>query len=336
MLNKSYRWHYIMWAVYLIYQFVELDKDRHFDFQWLMLTSSYVIVSISTFYLFYFLVWRPYFLSPRMPLLVLGIVLGLSFFIGARYLIEEVLYEVLFGFGNYYDNSIAPYALDNIWRSGFYGIFSLVVFLIERRQTMESTVIQLRSEKAEAEMAFLRGQLNPHFLFNTLSFLHTKTMKLDPELSDTILKLSDMLRYSMQSSKSSKVPIEDEIALLENYTAIFRNRFENKFFVDIQMDKPSRSHLIEPLLLIPFVENMYKHGVMNDPDHPGVIRLHYEANQMIFYCRNKINAFQKDKGTGIGLKNLRRRLELTYPHQHELHIDEKDGFFSTSLKLDVN
>jgi sensor histidine kinase YesM len=336
MLNKTYRWQYIMWLAYLVYQFVELDKNRHFDFQWLMLKSSYVIVSISTFYLFYFFVWRPYFHSPRIPLLVIGVVLGLSYFIGARYLIEEVLYETLFGFGNYYDDSIAPYALDNIWRSAFYGTFSLVVFLIERRQTTESTVIQLRSEKAEAEMAFLRGQLNPHFLFNTLSFLHTKTMKLDPELSDTILKLSDMLRYSMKSAKSAQVPIEDEIALLENYTSIFRNRFEGRFFVDIQIEKPNRPYMIEPLLLIPFVENMYKHGVMNDSENPGIIRLNYESNKMVFKCRNKINTFQKDKGTGIGLENLSRRLELTYPQQYELNIDEKDGFFSTSLKLDMN
>ena len=335
MANKKYTWHLIIWVIYVVYQLIDYYEAGVDEFMLLALCLSYMAAAISTFYIFYGFVWKRFINLKPSALLLFPIGLGLLAFIVIRYALEEIVFEAAFGFGNYTDDSFFPYAWDNLWRAIFYAACGLIVFLLERRQTMKAAMMQLKNEKTEAEMAFLRSQLNPHFLFNTLSFLHTKTMKLDPELSDTILKLSDMLRYSMQNSAEEQVPVRGEIQLLENYISIFRNRFEGKFFVNFNKQLPGFPHKIEPLLLMPFVENMFKHGVMNDVNTPGEILLTYNGRVMIFNCRNKINTYEKDARKGIGLDNVRRRLELCYPNNHELMINEENGYFSSSLTLNV-
>ena len=333
MLKKKYSWHIAIWIVYLSYQFLEHGSDSDWDMVTFALISSYVVIAISTFYLFYLIIWKRFLKKPHVLSLTIAIIFGLLFFICFRFLIEEVVYESIFGFGNYINDDLKPYFFDNIWRALFYAIFSLVVFLLEREQDMEKKVLALKTENVEAEMAFLRSQLNPHFLFNTLSFLHAKTIKFDPELSDTIRKLSDMLRYSLQSSKEAQVSLQKEVELIENYIDIFRNRFEGRFFVEFDMKITNLGFKIEPLLLIPFVENMFKHGVMSNSKNPGIITLNCQENTLVFKCQNQINTYKKDASSGIGLENVRRRLELLYPDCYTLNITEDKGYFTTDLQL---
>ncbi len=335
MANKRYYWHALIWTIYVIYQLNDFYVPGDQQFKFIALCMSYMTAAILTFYLFYGFIWQRFLGTSRYWISAPLSLLGLLFFIIIRYVLEEVIYEYLFGFGNYVHDDFIPYAIDNIWRAIFYASFSLIVYLLERRQMMQTEMMQLNSEKSAAEMSFLRSQLNPHFLFNTLSFLHTKAMKVDPELSDTILKLSDMLRYSIQHSDKKLVSIESEIKLLKNYVSIFENRFKGKFFVDFIVEDATFPVHIEPLLLIPFVENMFKHGVMNDASHPGKISLQYEGRNLKFICTNMINTYQKDEKSGIGLDNVRRRLVLSYPNKHALVIRKENGIFYTSLTVQV-
>ena len=335
MLKKKYTWHIIIWLGYILYQYSELFVDGDIDFASVALTTSYIFMALSTFYLSYFFVWKPFLVFENRIRLVIGVILCLMYYVAVRFLIDEIIFEALFGFGNYFSDEFVPYFLDNIWRAVYFSASSLIVALLEKRTLVEKQNLELKNERKEAEMSLLRSQLNPHFLFNTLSFLYTKTLPLDPALGNTILKLSDMLRYSMQNSQVVQVDIEREIELVENYIAIFENRFEGKFFVKFYKPQSRRSHQIEPLLLIPFVENMFKHGVMHDRTDPGQITLSYQGDEMIFECRNKINNHQKDKGVGIGLENVKRRLSLLYPDKHTLKIKSKDGYFIVRLTLKV-
>ncbi len=336
-MNKKYNWHFISWSIYVIYQYAEgIIEDKGFDFQGMALTSSYILTTILTFYVFYFGAWKPYLKNGNKLKVILGTVMGLIFFITFRHILEEKVFEAVFGFGNYRNDDLWYYFLDNVNRAIFVGGCSLVVALLENKYQLETDYLQVINEKSEAEMSMLRSQLNPHFLFNTLSFLHTKTFKLDPELADTVLKLSDMLRYSLQSSKADKVAIKSEIELLENYIAIFQNRFAGKFFVNFEVIGSQLQQRIEPLLLIPFVENTFKHGILSDADTPAAIKLEILDGQFRFSCQNKINNYQKDPGSGIGLENVKRRLKLLYPERHELKISEEDAIFSVELMLDIN
>ena len=334
-MQKKYNWHILAWSIFILYQYIDSYRNGDTDFQSFVLVTSYVITILSTFYLIYFFVGKPFAVNNNKFRLVIGSMLGLLFFIGFRYLLEEVLFEIIFGFGNYVNDEFTWYFSDNIWRAFFYGVASIIVVLLEQKNEFNERYLQLANEKSQAEMAFLRSQLNPHFIFNTLSFLHTKTYKLDPELAETVLKLSDMLRYSLQSSKQDKVAIKNEIELLENYIAIFQNRFEGKFFVDLKIQGAELQQRIEPLLLMPFVENAFKHGVLNNPDTPAEVKLVVKPGELIFTCKNKINNFQKDPGSGIGLENVRRRLDLLYPDKHTLDVLKEEGNFSVRLFLDL-
>ena len=336
-MNKKYIWHLISWSIYVIYQYIEaVVEDKGFDFQNMALNTSYILTTIFTFYVFYFGVWKPYFKSGNKLRVALAAMMGLVFFIAFRYILEEKIFEAILGFGNYRNDDLWYYFLDNINRATFVAGCCLVVALLENKYELETDYLQVINEKSEAEMSLLRSQLNPHFLFNTLSFLHTKTFKLDPELADTVLKLSDMLRYSLQSSKADKVAIKSEIELLENYIAIFQNRFAGKFFVNFNVIGSQVQQRIEPLLLIPFVENTFKHGILSDAAAPADIKLEITNGQFRFSCQNKINNYQKDPGSGIGLENVRRRLNLLYPERHDLKISETDGVFFVDLMLEIN
>jgi len=310
-------------------------EDKGLVFQSFTLNTSYILTTILTFYVFYFGAWKPYLKNGDKLKVVVAAILGLIFFIAFRYILEEKIFEAILGFGNYRNDALGYYFLDNINRAIFVGGCSLVVALLENKYELETDYLQVMNEKSEAEMSLLRSQLNPHFLFNTLSFLHTKTFKLDPELADTVLKLSDMLRYSLQSSKADKVAIKSEIELLENYIAIFQNRFAGKFFVNFETIGTQVQQRIEPLLLIPFVENTFKHGVLSEADAPAKIKLKIAAGRLNFSSQNKINNYPKDPGSGIGLENVKRRLNLLYPERHELKILEEEGVFFVDLVLDI-
>jgi len=335
-MNKKYTWHFIAWSIFILYQYIESYFEDGYDFLFLVLNTTYIITGIATFYFFYFLAWKPFLANSNKVRLLISIPLGFCFFVALRYFLEEVMCEFVFGFGNYRNDAIGPYFKDNVWRAFFYGSISLLASFLEQKQDFEKSYLQLQTEKSEAEMAFLRSQLNPHFIFNTLSYLHTKTFKFDPELAETVRKLSDMLRYSLESSKTDKVTIIKEIELLKNYIAIFQNRFEGKFFVNFHVEGTDLQQRIEPLLLIPFVENAFKHGIMNQSDIPANIKLVVEKGKIHFVCKNNINNYQKDKGSGIGMENVQRRLDLLYPDNYDLNIDKTNGIFCVDLKLNLS
>jgi len=335
-MDRKYIWHFVSWSIYVVYNYVEnFIEDKGVEFQSLMLNTSYTLTTILSFYVFYFGAWKPYLKNGNKLKVIVAAILGLIFFIAFRHILEEKIFEALLGFGNYRVDDLWPYFLDNINRAIFVGGCSLVVALLEHKFQLEPNYLQAINEKSEAEMSLLRSQLNPHFLFNTLSFLHTKTFKLDPELADTVLKLSDMLRYSLQSSKTDQVMIKSEIELLENYIAIFQNRFADKFYVDFNVVGTNFQQRIEPLLLIPFVENAFKHGVLSDADAPAKIKLEVTDGTFHFQCENKINNYQKDPGSGIGLENVKKRLNLLYPDRHELKVLEEEGTFFINLSLNL-
>ena len=199
---------------------------------------------------------------------------------------------------------------------------------------------QLRDEKAkntEAELAWLKNQINPHFLFNTLNNISSLT-QIDPDAAqDAIAQLSDLLRYAMYETNKKTVPIQGEVEFMRNYISLMKLRCNEKTEVttsfDIQQDTE-----IAPLLFISLIENAFKHGVSSSRLSKIDIRLLQEGNQLIFNCDN--TNYPKDdadrSGSGIGLENTRRRLELMYAGHYQWEQSLHDDIYHVKITLKIS
>ncbi|MFN8356674.1 MAG: histidine kinase [Spirosomataceae bacterium] len=192
-----------------------------------------------------------------------------------------------------------------------------------------------QKETLRTELSFLRSQISPHFLFNVLNNIVAMVRLQSTELEATVVKLSTLLQYMLYETDEEKVLLLNEVEYLESYIDLQSQRFGTKIqiFKDIHLQE--NWHPIEPMLLIPFVENAFKHGY-GLVENPVIdIKLTAHDNQLFFEVSNKFVADNgtKDKVSGIGLFNVRRRLELLYPNRHQLHIVQEDGWFKVSLQL---
>ncbi len=200
---------------------------------------------------------------------------------------------------------------------------------------------ELRQAKAEAEMKLLKNQLQPHFLFNNLNNIYSMVVTGHEYAAGSVLKLSELLSYMLYGSNNDKVLISQEVNLLNNYLELEKLRYGDRLSLSFENNLENESIMIAPLIFLPFVENAFKHGVSKDPVPGSWIRLVLETKKecVNFFIENKLTATEgTDQGTeltsGIGLTNIRRRLELIYPNQHELTISKKETFFvQLSIKL---
>jgi len=300
------------------------------------LTLSITSVQAVEFYICYLWVF-PRFMKPgKILLLIAGMLFALAAFICMRYLIEEILYPILLGIRNYSpDTAFLDYARDNVYFGGGYIIISGAIWGIVQAYSAEKRHALLQAESKKAELAFLRSQINPHFLYNTLNYLYSLAIPVSDQLSKAILRLSDLMRYTLSDSPDGKVMVDREIEYLDSYIALFRMRFEPAFYVHFNQEGAS-GQKIAPLLLVPLVENAFKHGVVNDPASPILIILRIKNNVLFFSVENKINHSQKDQYSGIGLTNIERRLQLLYPGLHELNIETNNNYYKAALTIKLD
>ncbi|MFK7949635.1 MAG: sensor histidine kinase [Saprospiraceae bacterium] len=195
---------------------------------------------------------------------------------------------------------------------------------------------QLKSEKLESELKFLKSQINPHFLFNSLNNIYTLTMLNPNAAGESVLKLSEMLRYLLYECDAEKVPLCRELAYLTNYIALFSLKDDEPLNIKFDITNVQSEIMIAPLLLIPFVENAFKHSQIEDLENGWInIKLSNDNQQVYFEIKNSLpqHEFAKDKVGGIGLNNVKRQLELVYPNKHTLKIEKKEGEFSVELTI---
>lgn len=337
------------WALVLGYDlaFITLNYDPTgkvgLDKQ-LLLQGTFLLSTISLFYYCYLVVF-PLGLRPgRWPVLVLGLLGTPLVFAASRYLLQEVLLPFFFGFRNYYPGTTLLYYL----KDNAYFLPPTIVlagaavairdaFLREKERENQLQLQALEQARTQAELAFLRTQINPHFLYNTLNYLYATAYPVSEELAEAILRLSDLMRYLLHDSPDGRVDLAREVEYVENYLAIHRLRFEEKFFVEFeQTGQPVGGQRVATLLLIPFVENALKHGVLSQAAHPVRIGLHLPApDRLEFTVENRVNQHQKDATTGVGLPNLRRRLALLYPGRHTLTVHDDGLTYRTHLALSL-
>ena len=277
--------------------------------------------------------FRKYFSSRQLAKLVLGIVALFIGFIALRYLLEEVLAPFFFGVRNYPASvSILYYSMDNLYYAGVYILFGFLVFLLDSQIAAQKKQALLLQRTNEAELQFLRSQINPHFLFNTLNNIYSLVYERSPNAPTAVLKLAELMRY-MLYEKKDKVPLETEWRYVINFLELQKLRFPYELPLDLKLEGDPGCHDIIPHLLIGFVENAFKHGDMKDPADPLCLHLLCKDSEVRFTVSNKIGHQLKDAGGGVGLTNVRRRLDLLYEHNYSLHMEESESRFSSMLTL---
>lgn len=192
-------------------------------------------------------------------------------------------------------------------------------------------ITKLKNEKMKTELMLLKSQVSPHFFFNMLNNLYGLVAKDPQKAQGLILKLSDMMRYSIYEGEKDTVLLQEEYDFLQNYIELHKMRYHKKISVDFDCDIDGESKVV-PLLFIILLENAFKHGVENLRESAYIkMRLASSKNEIFFTIENN---FEKSEGQfGIGLKNLKRRLELIYPNQHELTFTATENVYQARLIL---
>lgn len=208
-------------------------------------------------------------------------------------------------------------------------------FIIDRVRLNELQQ-QQKTEHLKTELTFLRSQISPHFIFNILNNIVSLARTNSEQIEPTLIKLSGLMRYMLYGADDEKVPLTQEVNYLENYIDLQRLRFGDDVKVVFVKSGTLFGYGIEPMLLIPFVENAFKHGVGN-LDEPEInIRLSVEHGRLTFNVSNKFDTYRtdpKDNSSGIGLANVKKRLNLIYGDEYSLHVSENGNTFTVQLKL---
>ncbi len=299
-----------------------------------LLSVSITFVQMIQFYICYRWVFPKFYRSKNWFLLIAGLFFALIIFVFLRYIIEEVFYLYLFDVSNYGPSaSLKHYFVDNLYFGCSFILIAGGVYSVEQNYTSQLLNAQLKEEMKKSELAFLKSQINPHFLYNTLNYIYSQALPVSEKMAVSVLKLSDLMRYTLDESKHDVVPLEKEVSYLESYISLYKMRFDKEFNLDLKIEGVNDQQFIAPLLLIPFVENAFKHGVTHDVLRPVKIQLVIRNSRMQFEISNKINHGPKDQSSGIGLTNVRRRLDLLYPDRYELLIANNGNTYKSTLVI---
>ena len=203
----------------------------------------------------------------------------------------------------------------------------------------EKEAADLKGENLNSELKFLRSQINPHFLFNALNNIYSLSIIKSEKTSDNILKLSDMLRYIIYDCNADRVPLEKEINYINNYIDLQKLKDDQINNIEVDFDQAQPKCMIAPMIFIPFIENSFKHSKIEDIENGWIrIKLENTNSHLSFSIRNSLSkvGYTKDKVGGVGLENVKRRLELLYPDRHRLRIQSHEHEFSVELQISLD
>lgn len=338
--------HLVFWLFILAFQIsrsgAKIIDTNWEDFRSLLIEHSLMLpllVLISYFFAYYLL---PRFLSARKYLFLFLLATGSGAF--AIIMMRIILYAYVFPefYPTYYEKYPGFWNF-NIAQYAFY-IFSTVAIVVmikyaSQLRQVERIRYQLEQQNLSSELALLRNQVNPHFLFNTLNNINVLVKK-DPELTQkSIVKLSEIMRYMLTEAVNEKVMLTKEIEYLNSYIGLLSLRLEQKNYILFTVTGDALGLLIPPMLLVPFIENAFKHGLKDAPA-PGIIIQLEIARDKIKYCVE--NFIKPDKisdtpdSNGIGIANLKRRLGLLYPGKYKLDINTDGRVFCCRLELEID
>lgn len=234
--------------------------------------------------------------------------------------------------------NLSTHILFNFFFFLFFLAGSTAYAMIKDRTRADRMARDKQTENLKTELSLLRSQASPHFMFNVLNNMVALARKKSDLLEPSLLKFSSLLRYMLYEADEEKVPVEKEIEYLQSYIDLQKQRFGNNVQVNVSLEENTNHHEIEPMLMIPFVENAFKHGTGMIQQPQINIHLKTDEAQLNLVVENKYDPSSqeiKDKTSGIGLTNVKRRLNLLYDQKHKLEVKQKDNWFSVLLQLNL-
>lgn len=350
---KQLFYHIIGWLTFITYEvsFVTLLKGGNRDVSiWVDYILPYFI-NISLFYFHAFLTMQICFgrIQNKIILFIFLLFLELSVYLLLMGIINsDFLNSKTHFISLFYSTKIK--FIEQSWRGIYFLIFSTAFWLIYKSfkneqmlKEAEKTALLRQQEKKELELklistqnAFLQSQINPHLLFNTLNFIHSEVQQISSKASDAIIVLSDMMRYSLADTKTDgKVELEREIEQINNLIRINQLRFTNKLCINFTSEGEFHHSRIIPLLLLPFVENLFKYAELTNEMNPVQIHIKLNENFLYFETVNKKRKTINLHSSGIGIENVKTRLTSYYLNRFSLSINNSQSTFSVNLKIDL-
>lgn len=328
--------HTVVWLVVLLF-FVFIGARTSTLYQAIIIFAYFGIVNIAIFYT-HSLYILPTFLNSRRyfacVLAAVALILSSTLLKSAlAYLFKDVVLIRDNPPGSYI--SFSEYFLGSALTGTFFTFISTAYKFTADWFLNEKIRRNLENEKLSAELAFLKSQVNPHFLFNSLNNIYSLAYQHSEKTAEAILKLSEMMRYMLQESNEAKVDLCKELRYLDNYIELQKLRFKDHAFISLQIAGDEGRYTIAPLILIAFVENAFKHGVVSDPENPIKLIITVRKARLKLSIENKKSQFNKDLTSGVGLNNVRRRLDLLYDSKYTLNVSETDFHYYCQLSLDL-
>lgn len=331
--------HLLYWLIIIVGIFIKLqpENDLVFGFDEVTLFSiSNLFINISTFYLNYLYIMKRFFDVKMLSKFLIGFFLIFAYFITVRYLLEEVLFLHLFGTGNYFEGTTLQYYIfDNLhWASAPIFASTIIWIVINFIRTLQKEVV-LNEEKKFAEIQFLKSQINPHFIFNTLNNIYSMVFLKSKKALPAIEKLSEIMRFTTYETQKELIPIESEIKYIESFIDLERIRNTKEIHIQLLTEIENENQMLPPYLLLPFIENCIKHGILDDEKNPVFFSIKSNDKKLIIDVENKINNKLKDAHSGIGLSNLRKRLEHYFHNKYQFDVVNDGVNFKSHLEIEL-
>ncbi|MFZ4544386.1 MAG: sensor histidine kinase [Saprospiraceae bacterium] len=332
--RKKWVYHSIFWLVMLL-ALVELGNNHlNLAFRFLLEgTNIFFYILVTYINLFYLI---PNFLTgkKREWLFIGSLLLVCAVITPIKLITLYFLHRNFPQIQNELINNQFWYFLGLVYIAGFSTIYSI----ISEWKKQEKQRVELQNQTVASELRFLKTQINPHFLFNTLNSLYALTLKKSDDAPEVVLRLSEMMRYMLYECNEPQVPLTKEVAYIENYLNLEKLRLSKTIDLKFNVSGDTSNLSISPLLFIPFIENSFKHGVANQIGegfvHIDLICKEKELSFCVENSRTQNNSLGHHSGKrsgGIGLINVKRRLDLLYPNKNKLKIEEGLNTFKVCL-----
>ncbi|SEM77192.1 Histidine kinase [Chryseobacterium taichungense] len=324
--------HIFFWVIYiigavLIPYFVFYSNATIFNI-------TFFITSIICFYVNYFIVVPRFFEADKIYKSIVAFFLSVSSFVLVRYFAEEWFLPTYFGIRNYSeDTDFGFYFFDNIFYSSTTIFISTTFWFFKYSIIAEEEKSQLIEAKKTAELQALKTQINPHFIFNSLNNIYSLVYQKSDNALPAIEELSRLLRYSTKDLGEDQIALEKEIGYIESLMALEKLRIKNPELLVFEKKILHLNLSISPMILVPFVENAFKHGDFRNKGF--TMRISDENKILHFYLSNYKTGKMKDTVSGIGIDNVRKRLEILYPQRYTLDIKDLEKEFVVDLKINL-
>jgi sensor histidine kinase YesM len=332
--NKVLLLHVSFWLVYYSYRVYDLTGYLGYK-NAMAYTLVPMAFDILASYVHYFIILPPWLRKKKPGNYFLWLVLLLVPVIALRIFVESHTLVYISRVADYYRMVSLLRVISTLWDTLSFIIFTGMIRFVLDWFDLETKKNKLENEKLIAELNYLKLQINPHFLFNTLHNLNYLVYSGSKNATEVIIKLSNIMRYMIYDVVKDRVQLKQEITYMHDYIHLESIRLNNAFRMNFKTEGPVSGVEIAPLVLITFLENAFKHGV-SDQEQDCWIDVELEVNdeRLRYYVRNrKVRTGNRKLKSGFGLDNLKKRLQLSYPGKHELAIEENDDTFEINLVL---